>query len=198
MSEMENALKELLIYNDKNSEQTAKELIGRFGGFHRIAQTEYGAISELSSEKDAVMIKLLAALASRNVTDLFKFGREHTEEEWEKYLCALFFDASDETVYFFPVDSKGRVLSCELIGEGTVNTSEFNPRKIIEVLVKRKASRGIIAHNHPAGVAEPSEEDFMATKLIRDVMKAVEKELVYHYIVAGERVCGIDPSQLSD
>ena len=198
MSELKSKLTEVFAYADKNAENSVDALFGKFDSFHRIAQNEHTVISELSSEKDAVIIKLLAALASRNVTDLFKFGKEHSEEQLHEFLCALFLDACDETVYFFPMDSKGRILSCELIGEGTVNSSEFNPRRIIEALIRKNASRGIIAHNHPAGVADPSEEDIAATKRIRDIMRAMDKELVYHYTVAGNCVSGIDPSKLDD
>jgi len=59
------------------------------------------------------------------------------------------------------------------------------PRKIVEGALKYRAVSVIIAHNHPGGVAEPSDNDDKITEQIKSALQTVEISLQEHLIVAG-------------
>lgn len=137
----------------------------------------------------ALSLKLLGYVHSRSVTDSFKLGRMHTDDEIREYLTALFLGLSIETVYCLSVDNKGRIVSSDYLGEGTVNSSEIYPRRVLECAARNKASGIIIAHNHPKGRAEASNEDLAATEYIKCVLRDAGINLVAHYLVSdGECV----------
>ena len=192
MADFNSRLLDVLKYNGKDAAVSAERLSNNYSSFSSIAQTDYSIISELCGEKNAVMLRLLAALASRRIVDKFKFGISHTEEELFEYLKGIYFDIVNETVLILPLDGQKRIKAVEYIGEGTVNFSGIVPRKMLEILSKHKSQSAILVHNHPNGKAVPSLEDVETTKIVAELLRSANKELVCHYVVAGDEVCKVD------
>ena len=92
-------------------------------------------------------------------------------------------------------DSRGRVKGCDLLGEGTVNASEVYPRKIAECAVRRGASSVILAHNHPSGVANASDDDISATLALFATLRSMGIRLYRHVVVAGRDHFVIEPDE---
>lgn len=145
---------------------------------------------------NALLIKLIAYVNSRRVTDSFRYGEEHTELELRELIGALFLGASVETVYLILLDEKGRVTSAEYIGEGTVSTSDVYPRKLLECAVKKKAKSVILAHNHPKGNASASKDDIITTGRLLGVFASAGIRLVAHYVVGDGKIGRIEPDML--
>ena len=131
----------------------------------------YGSVATIFSETEeeicriggvnmntALLIKLIAYVNARKVTEKFEYGKVHTELELREFICALFLGSSVESVYAILLDGEGRTLSAEHISDGTVNASDVIPRKILEFAKKKKATQIILAHNHPKGTSTPSKE----------------------------------------
>lgn len=192
MNSFDSALAEVLRYADKKSGDAAREISSRFSSLSEIAGTDYLALSSIGGEKQAFMLKLLSAIAGRTMTDGFKLGREHTDEELVEFLKGLFFDLPNETVFLLLLDSKERISSVELVGEGTVNTYGLIPRRLLEIMISKNVDKAILAHNHPGGIAAPSIDDFETTRRIRELFLTSNKELVCHYVVAPDGVCTVD------
>ena len=146
----------------------------------------------------ALLIKLMAYLNSRRVIDSFAFGEEHDELELREYIGALFLGLSVETVYAILLDDKDRVIHTELINEGTVNTSDIVPRKILECARRKKTKKIILAHNHPKGGIEPSGDDILTTGRLTSLFSTVGVQLCAHYIVADGDVGVIEADMLYD
>ena len=185
---LEKRLSDLLGAAFGDGESMARTIAEKFKSFTELCSAPYSDIVELCGERAALLIKLVAAMASRRVTDSFKFGKVQSEEKIIEFLAALYLGIENETVYLLTLDCKDRVISLELVGEGTVNASGILPRKLIEIMVDRKAKKAIIAHNHPGGKAICSKDDLETTKILADLFKSADKELLCHYIVAGGEV----------
>ena len=142
------------------------------------------AVSELP-ESSGILPKLLGYIASRRITDGFEIGCHHTEEEICRFLRGLFLGLSVETVYMLTLDGTGKLTGCEYMGEGTVNSSDVMPRRMVECAVRRGAKSVILAHNHPGGNAEPSAEDLASTSALVLVMGSAGVSLAAHYVVSG-------------
>ena len=185
MNDFYSKLSKILSYCGKDSEAVTKLLTEQCADFSSLAVMDSSLISSLSSDKYAAFIKLISSIASRIGTESFKFGREHTEEEIKAFLCAYYLNAANETLLILPIDKSGRVICAEKVVEGTVNFSSVLPRKLLEIMLKHSSDRAIIAHNHPGGKAEPSEEDIETTRVIKELFVSTSRELICHYVVAG-------------
>lgn len=142
------------------------------------------AATDGMNNQSALSLKLLGYIRSRSVTDNFKLGRVHTEEEIREYLTALFLGLSVETVYCLSLDERGRVVASDYLGEGTVNSSEIYPRRVLECASRNRARSVILAHNHPKGTADASAEDKSATEYIKCVLRDAGINLRAHYLVS--------------
>ncbi|MEI6152773.1 MAG: JAB domain-containing protein, partial [Deltaproteobacteria bacterium] len=74
------------------------------------------------------------------------------------------------------------------ISVGTLNASLVHPREAFKEAIKRSASSVIIAHNHPSGDPEPSEEDLKITRRLIDAGKIIGIEVLDHIIIGKNSV----------
>ncbi len=107
-----------------------------------------------------------------------------TLDQCGEYLLPYFFGRNKETVFLLCLDAKCKVLCCKEIGEGSVNSASVSIRKIVETALAANATTVILAHNHPSGVALPSDEDVQTTRRAAAALQAVEVNLVDHIVVA--------------
>ena len=107
-------------------------------------------------------------------------------EDFERSLRAKFIGQRNEVVYVLCLDAKCKLLSCLFVGEGSVNSAGISVRKIVETALHANATSVVLAHNHPSGLALPSEEDLQTTRRIAAGLQAVEIQLVDHIIVADD------------
>ena len=187
-----NRINALLSYSSKDSSD-AKRIYSVHTGHASLAVTALEEIEALSSERSAHLIRLAYAIAERRVTDSFRFGICHSDEEVIRYFQAKLYSKAKEASYLMLFDKDGKAISCEFLGEGTVNFLAVAPRTVLEVAIKKKATDAVIAHNHPGGIAKASCEDIEATRIIAELFEASGRRLKAHYIFAGDKYDAIIP-----
>jgi DNA repair protein radc len=182
-------LEMLLFYSipRRDTNETAHRLIDAFGSLSGVMDAPYQELLNVSGvgENTAAMLKLLPALTRVYQSAAVRDIRVNSSAAAGEYLLPRFIGRRDEAVFLVCLDAKGQVLSCNLLHEGSVNSAEVNIRKIMSNVLKYNASNVILAHNHPGGVALPSDEDLATTRRIRDALAPMEVTLVDHIIVAG-------------
>ena len=183
---------------EEKAHEATERLLDRYGSF---ATAFSASLEELTFVGDinrntALFVKLMAYLNSRRVTERFVFGREYSELALRKYITALFLGSSVETVYALLLDDEGRVIATEHISDGTVNSSDVVPRKILECARRRGSRNIILAHNHPKGSAQASKDDLMTTGRLFNLFAGVGVRLVAHYVVADGEISVIDLDML--
>lgn len=82
--------------------------------------------------------------------------------------------------------SKNGLVHAENLSEGTVSKAVAFPRRIVEGALRYGATSVILAHNHPGGIAEPSESDDRLTKAVKEALKTVDISLQEHVIISDE------------
>lgn len=92
-----------------------------------------------------------------------------------------------EEALLLMLDNSAGLLDTVRIFDGSVNATALSARKIAEVAFSRNAARIVLAHNHPDGVAEPSDEDITTTRMLRRAFAMIDLPLDEHIIVAGNR-----------
>lgn len=172
----------------EDAERIAGVMMDRYRTLANLFSADVAELSDLVGESLATYLKLVAYLTSRHGTERFAFGKRHTDEEISEYFKFLYIGASVEITYLMLFDSEDRVLKVVKMGEGTVNSSEIIPRKMVEAAMSAGAASAIVAHNHPQGNCRPSAEDVGFTAKISTVFETVGVKLRGHIIVAGRRV----------
>lgn len=83
------------------------------------------------------------------------------------------------------LDNRHRVISCDVMFNGTVDGTSVYPREIVKAALSYNAAAVILAHNHPSGVAEPSQADERITKRLQSALELIDTRLLDHIIVGG-------------
>ena len=110
----------------------------------------------------------------------------NTTELCGDYVMQRFHGRRNETVFLLCLDAKCKVLCCREVGEGSVNSANIPIRRIVEIALSVNATTVILAHNHPSGLALPSDEDIHTTMRIAAALDTVEIQLADHIVVADD------------
>ncbi len=86
----------------------------------------------------------------------------------------------------FYLNSRNQEIKREIISVGTVSASLVHPREVFERAIKNNASSVILAHNHPSGDTEPSQDDIEVTKKLVHAGKILDIRIVDHVIVTDK------------
>ncbi len=86
------------------------------------------------------------------------------------------------------LDNRNRVISFDELFRGTIDGASVHPREVVKIALQRNAAAVILAHNHPSGVAEPSQADEIITRRLRDALGLVDIRILDHFVI-GEGDC---------
>lgn len=89
-----------------------------------------------------------------------------------------------EHFIIFYLDSRNQEIKREVISVGSLNANLVHPREVFEPAVKNLAAQIILAHNHPSGDTEPSEDDLGLNKRLVEAGKVLGIEVIDHIIIA--------------
>ncbi len=188
----EHQVLELLLFYaipQRDTNEIAHELINKFGSLVKVLDATPAELAQVKYVGDhaATLFQLITAVARYyEVTRTKNKVQLPTIEDCGAYLLPYFRGRANETVFLLSLDAACKVLACEKVGEGSVNSAGIPVRKIVEMALKANATSVILAHNHPSGLAIPSGEDVQTTKRLALALDAVEIGLVDHIVVADE------------
>ena len=134
-------------------------------------------------ERSAVLIKMIPQLARYYMTDKTADVIITGSRQAGEYLLPRYVGRTVETVMVVCLDNKSKVINTVIVHEGNINVSEVSIQAIASVALQSKASAIIIAHNHPDGIALPSNDDIATTKVICRTLAALNVRVVDHIIV---------------
>ena len=92
-------------------------------------------------------------------------------------------DHKKEHFVIFYLDSRNQEIKREIVSVGSLNTNLVHPREVFEPAVRNLAAQIILAHNHPSGDPEPSEDDLEITKRLVESGKILGIEVIDHIII---------------
>lgn len=101
------------------------------------------------------------------------------------YLKLILTDRKHEVFVCLWLDAQHRVIETEEAFKGTLTHTSVYPREIVKSALVANAAAVIFAHNHPSGVAQPSQADELLTRNLKEALALVEVKVLDHFIVAG-------------
>jgi DNA repair protein RadC len=173
--------------------QPAKALIARFGNLRGILDAP---LEELQEVKGIGSVTPVALQVIRAAATLYlQQSAEDTELLLEPDKIATFWRLrigalSDEVFEVAYLDSSYRLLrdGVERLAEGTLDRATVYPRQVVEAALKRKAAALVLAHNHPNGYVQPSEQDKTLTRALVLAAETIHLSIVDHLIVSPDDV----------
>ena len=93
-------------------------------------------------------------------------------------------DHKKEHFVIFFLDSRNQEIKREIISIGSLNANLVHPREVFEPAVKNLAAQVILAHNHPSGDPEPSEDDLELNKRLVEAGKILGIAVMDHIVVS--------------
>jgi DNA repair protein RadC len=86
------------------------------------------------------------------------------------------------------LDAQHRLISTNELFRGTLTQTSVYPREVVKAALKENAAAVILSHNHPSGVAEPSQSDKQLTSALQSALSMVDVRVLDHFIVAGTSI----------
>jgi len=99
------------------------------------------------------------------------------------FLSAQLRDLEHEIFCCLFLDKRHRLIKFEKLFRGTIDGASVHPREIVKMALQLNSAAVIIAHNHPSGVAEPSQADEMITQRVKEALALVDIRLLDHIII---------------
>lgn len=172
----------------RDTNPLAHRLIERFGGLTDVLEADYQQLCRVEgvSEQTAVLLTLCGQLIRRyqleKVKDIQVF---HTMDEIGNFLMTQFFGETQEKLRILCLNNRGELLNCSVVSVGTSTSTAVNTRAIVETVLRYATTAVVMAHNHPAGFAIPSADDFDSTVLVRKALDTVNVKLADHLVIGN-------------
>jgi DNA repair protein RadC len=170
----------------KTAVDLARALLTEFDGLrglfaagrHRVC-----AAAGLGPAKYALLQAVLE-MARRHLGEALQRGRALTDPSATRnYLISRLRDLSQEVFCCLYLDNRHRVITFEELFHGTLDGASVHPREVVRQALAHNAAALIFAHNHPSGVAEPSDADRRLTRRLKDALALVDIRVLDHFVV---------------
>lgn len=169
-----------------NTNPIAHELLNTFGSLTGVLDAPMAELQKVPGigPNAATLLRLLPGLCRRYYCQQQNHVILDSSEKCGAYLTPRFIGRRVETVFLVCTDVKCRVLGCQLLHTGSVNSTEVSSRKVVETALRFNAAAAVLAHNHPGGMALPSQQDLSTTHRLQQALASVGVRLLDHIIVA--------------
>lgn len=194
-------LEMLLFYGipRKDTNELAHILINTFGSLPQVFDAPIESLMKVSGvgESTAILIRLVSKLSRVYAEKNYKINNKRlTKKEIEKIILNKFIGRIKEHVVLALFDARRNLVYCDVISQGSFSSTGFHIRNIIELALKFNATKAIIAHNHPSGIALPSREDIETTIELKSALGLIDVKLLDHIIIADDDYVSIADSEL--
>src|SRR5450755_2912974 len=132
------------------------------------------------------LVQAALELGRRHFREAMCIGSVLTAPEATRaFLTTQLRDRAYEVFCCLYLDNRHRLISFDELFRGTIDGASVHPREVVKQALSRNAAAVILAHNHPSGVAEPSQADELITRRLREALALVDIRVLDHLIVAG-------------
>lgn len=164
-------------------------LIGHCGGLRGLLAADAATLLSLPGLGQAKTCEILAIseLSRRALEEQLRAGDKLDQASHVKRYCiARLGHLEIEHCVALYLDSRLRLIACEEVSRGTLSQSSVYPREVVKAALRHHAAAIILAHNHPSGVAEPSQADLALTLHLRKALALVDVRLLDHLIITRD------------
>lgn len=135
----------------------------------------------LRHEQQSVIQLAMGVLKSRMATGELMTSPDKVKQYFQLKLG----EEPNETFAVLFLTNRHMVISYEELFHGTIDGASVHPRVVAQRCLLLNASAVIFAHNHPSGIAEPSQADIQITQRLKEALALVDVRVLDHIVVGA-------------
>lgn len=143
-------------------------------GLGPVRYVQLQAVKELCRRSDFIYLQKQSQIT--NTQQTYAFLKKQMRDYKNETFAALF------------LDSQHRIIAYEELFSGTINCASVHTRPIVERVLQLNAAAIILAHNHPSGVSDASQQDVAVTNRLREALELVDAQLLDHLVIGDNEV----------
>ena len=172
----------------KTAVDLGRDMLVQHGSLKTLLELEPAALANHAGLGAAKVCRLQAAL---------ELGRRYLASDLQRpdalthpracgdYLRARIGAYPYEVFVCLFLDTRHRVIACEELFRGSIDGASVHPREVVRRCLAHNAAAVIFAHNHPSGVAEPSQADRDITGELKRALALIAVRVLDHFIVGS-------------
>ena len=179
---------------------TSQKLLSEFEGITNIYEASLQDLMKIRGIGFAKACQLVASfelskrIAKENLNSEKKRLTQNSIKNPDEAVDAIrakIDDYSKEHFYVVSIDVRSRIIGVDEVSNGTLTASLVHPRETFEKAIRRHSAQIIVAHNHPSGDTEPSDEDIRITKRLIEAGKIMGIDFIDHIIITKDSYCSL-------
>ncbi len=175
----------------KTAVDIGHDLLIRFKSIKGIVESDRVSLCATDGVGPVVYAQIVAAL---------ELGRRYLEEKvtnettltspeiTRHFLKSRLMPYQHEVFSCLFMDNRHRLIAFKELFSGTIDGASVYPREVVKMALKFNAAAVIFAHNHPSGVAEPSQSDIQITRRLKDALMLIDIRVLDHLIVGNQQI----------
>ncbi|ABE53621.1 DNA repair protein RadC [Shewanella denitrificans OS217] len=170
----------------QNALTTGRLLLSHFGGLRSLMTATEDKVCQIPGVGPVKYAQLQAAaeISKRISRENLQRGQILTNPDLTRdYLMRQLADRSYEVFALLLLDSQHRVIQFVELFRGTIDSASVYPREVVSLVLEKRAAAVIICHNHPSGIAEPSQADRRITERLKNALATIDVSLLDHMVV---------------
>jgi len=178
--------------NGKTAVDIARDILKHFGSLRELLSAnldEFCLFPGLGQAK-YTQLQAVLELSRRHLAEQLQRGDALTDPAMTRqYLTTRLRDYQYEVFACLFLDNRHRILGFEELFRGTIDGANVHPREVVRQALDYNAAAVIFSHNHPSGIAEPSEADRSITQRLQNALELVDIRVLDHVVIGdGESV----------
>lgn len=175
----------------KNAIELGRDLLAHFGSLNQMFASTVSGFSSLHGLGPAKFAQLQAAfeLSRRALGESLQEGIKLTSPQDVKHFLHLELGKLPSEVFVtLFLDTGHRLICHEQLFSGTLRQANVYPREVVRAALNHNAAAVIFAHNHPTGIAQPSNADLELTNNLQTALALVDVTVLDHFIVSKNSI----------
>jgi len=177
--------------NGKSAVDLGRELLNKFKTLRSLidsSQSELCSMRGLGTAK-YVLLKAALELGRRYIEETLKRDTPLKSPEMTRHFLKARLRAYPHEVFAcLFLDNRHRIITFEELFTGTIDGATVHPREVVKRTLFHNAAAVIFAHNHPSGIAEPSQADKSITRRLVDALALIDVRVLDHFVIGDEEV----------
>ncbi|MDR2780972.1 MAG: DNA repair protein RadC [Holosporaceae bacterium] len=179
------------VFSRKDTKPLAKKLLEKFKSIRELILADQSDLKNIEGvgESSVHLLLLIHEIFNRMLFEKIQESTSiaSTSQVFDYYRNLLEQQKKEQFRVMF-LNNKNKLIAEELMHEGTVNNTAIYPREIVQKALNYGASAIIMVHNHPGGDPQPSRQDIIMTKAVKEIVQKLDIALLDHLIIGKNNV----------
>ncbi len=175
----------------KSALDLAKDLLDDFGDLRSLLGADQKQFCQAKGLGDAkyVQLKACVEMSRRYLRECLERGDVLSNpDDTRNFLMSELSGRDYEVFGCLFLDNKHRVIKFEELFYGTIDGASVYPREVLKKTLQHNAAALILAHNHPSGIADPSQADIAITQRLKEALNLIDVRILDHLVI-GDGYC---------